>query len=263
MIDHDKYTYYAITHHSTAIEGSTLTEKQSVNLLEYGQTAGKKPIQDHFMVLDYFTALKFTLNLAKEKKPLTVSLIQSIASQVKTNTGETVNTISGTYYTAKSDFRTGTVRAGNRTFPDFRKVPAMVKQLCEQTNEEIKKVKTFEEKCNLAFKVHFDFVSIHPFGDGNGRTSRLLMNYIQAIFNLPLSIVFKQDRIKYAEALESARNKEDIAIFYRFMYEQYQKFLKSEIDQLGGIKTVKENKKSNQTTEKKKTESASVNSYKE
>ncbi len=73
MIDHDKYTYYAITHHSTAIEGSSLTEKQSVNLLEYGQTAGKKPIQDHFMVLDYFAALKFTLNLAKEKKPLSAS----------------------------------------------------------------------------------------------------------------------------------------------------------------------------------------------
>ena len=42
MIDHDKYTYYAITHHSTAIEGSTLTEKQSVNLLEYGKPAALK-----------------------------------------------------------------------------------------------------------------------------------------------------------------------------------------------------------------------------
>jgi Fic family protein len=100
----------------------------------------------------------------------------------------------------------------------------------------LKKVKTFEEKCNLAFKVHSDFVSIHPFGDGNGRTSRLLMNYIQAWFDLPLSIVFKQDRIKYVEALEGARNNEDITIFYRFMYEQYRKFLKSEISQLDDTK---------------------------
>jgi len=236
MIDHDKYTYYAITHHSTAIEGSTLTEKQSVNLLEYGKPAALKPMQDHFMVLDYFKALKYTLQLAKEKKPLSSSLIQSIAAQVKTNTGEAVNTALGTYHTDKGDFRTGTDRAGNRTFPDYKKVPALVKQLCEQANEEIKKVKTFEEKCNLAFKVHFDFVSIHPFGDGNGRTSRLLMNYIQARFNLPLSIVFKQDRIKYVEALESARNKEDISIFYRFMYDQYRKFLKSEIEQLEDAK---------------------------
>jgi Fic family protein len=138
----------------------------------------------------------------------------------------------------------------------------MVKQLCEQTNEEIKKVKSFEEKCNLAFKVHFDFVSIHPFGDGNGRTSRLLMTYIQAWFNLPLSIVFKQDRIKYVEALESARSKEDIAIFYRFMYGQYGKFLKAEIEQLGGIQTVKENKKPNGTSDIMETESASAKSHK-
>lgn len=252
MIDHDKYTYYAITHHSTAIEGATLTEKQSVNLLEYGKPAALKPMQDHFMVLDYFKALQFTLNLAKEKKLLTVSLIQSIASQVKTNTGETVNTILGTYDTAKGDFRTGTVRAGNRTFPDYKKVPALVKKLCEQTNEEIKKVKTFEEKCNLAFKVHFDFVSIHPFGDGNGRTSRLLMNYIQAWFNLPPSIVFKQDRIKYVEALESARNKEDIDNFYQFMYGQYSKFLKSEILQFQGVKPLKRKVKPKVTTVKKK-----------
>jgi len=256
MIDHDKYTYYNITHHSTAIEGSSLTEKQSVNLLEYGQTAGKKPIQDHFMVLDYFKALKHTLNLAKEKTPLSTSIIQSIASLVKTNMWETVNTISGTYDTAKGDFRTGTVRAGNRTFPDYKKVPAMVKLLCEKTNAELGKVKTFEEKCNLAFNVHFDFVSIHPFGDGNGRTSRLLMNYIQSWFNLPLPIVFKQDRIKYVEALESARNKENIAIFYRFMYGQYGKFLKSEIVQLGGIMAVVTKNKPNQTTDKKNAKSS-------
>ena len=61
------------------------------------------------------------------------------------------------------------------------------------------------------------------------------MNYIQARFNLPLSIVFKQDRIKYVEALESARNKEDAAVFYQFMYGQYGKFLKAEIEQLGGM----------------------------
>jgi Fic family protein len=95
--------------------------------------------------------------------------------------------------------------------------------------------KALQFTLNLAFKVHFDFVSIHPFGDGNGRTSRLLMNYIQAWFNIPLSIVFKQDRIKYVEALESARNKEDAAVFYQFMYGQYGKFLKAEIEQLGGM----------------------------
>jgi hypothetical protein len=88
------------------------------------------------------------------------------------------------------------------------------------------------------------------------------MNYIQAWFNIPLSIVFKQDRIKYVEALESARNKEDIATFYRFMYGLYGKFLKAEIVKLGGIQTVKENKKPNGTTDKKNSASASAKSIK-
>ena len=232
MIDHDKYTYYAVTHHSTAIEGSTLTEMQAVNLLEYGQTAGRKPIEHHFMILDYFKALEFTLKSAREEKPITIPLLQAIAAIVKTNTGETVNTVLGTYNTAKGDFRLGSVRAGIRTFPDYKKVPAMVKQLCDSINKEIKTAKTFEDRCNLAFKIHFDFVSIHPYGDGNGRTSRLLMNYIQARFNLPLSIVFKQDRLKYVAALENARAKEDITLFYKFMYDQYAKFLKMEIELL-------------------------------
>jgi len=232
MIDHDKYTYYAITHHSTAIEGSTLTEKQAVNLLEYGTTAGSKPIEHHFMILDYFKALEFTLKAAREEKAVTIPLLQAIASKVKINTGETVNTVLGTYETAKGDFRLGSVRAGTRTFPDHKKVPAMIKKLCDNINKEIQTAKSFEDRCNLAFKAHFDFVSIHPFGDGNGRTSRLLMNYIQARFNLPLSIVFKQDRIKYVTALENARTKDDITLFYKFMYNQYEKFLKTEINLL-------------------------------
>lgn len=91
---------------------------------------------------------------------------------------------------------------------------------------------TFEEKSNLAFHVHFQFVSIHPFGEGNGRTSRLLMNYIQAWYGLPLSIVFKQDRIRYINALEAARIKDTDEPFFDFMYSQYSKFLKNEISQL-------------------------------
>lgn len=232
MIDHDKYTCYAITYHSTAIEGSTLTEKQTINLLEYGAVAANKPLEHHFMIFDYFNALKYILEVAKEEKPLTIEFIQAIAAKVKTNTGETINTPLGTYYTARGDFRLGTVRAGNHTFPDYKKVPLLVNQLCDKVNNEIKTATTFEQRCNLAFDVHYNFVNIHPFGDGNGRTSRLLMNYIQALFKLPFSIVFKQDRLKYIAALESARNKENIRLFYEFSYDQYAKFLKKETKEL-------------------------------
>ncbi len=229
IINQDKYTYYAITYHSTAIEGSTLTEKQTVNLLEFGQTAGNKPIEHHLMVLDHSQALDFILKAANAPQSITVGFIQSIGALVKKSTGGIVNTIMGTYDTSKGDLRLSGVRAGNRLFPDYKKVTSLLKSLCQSINEDMTHVSTLEEICNLAFKVHYDFVSIHPFGDGNGRTSRLLMNYIQRRFKLPLSIVYKQDRAKYISALENARSQDDIVVFYNFMYGQYAKFLKSEI----------------------------------
>jgi Fic family protein len=148
------------------------------------------------------------------------------------NTGAEVNTVMGTYNIANGDFRLGTVRAGTRTFPDYKKVPDLVDRLCSEINEKITVTNTFEEKCNISFSAHFQLVSIHPFGDGNGRVSRLIMNYIQARFELPLSMVFKQDRIRYINALEAARTKENEQPFLNFMYAQYAKFLKKEIAQI-------------------------------
>jgi Fic family protein len=235
VIDFERYTWYAIAHHSTAIEGSTLTERQTIDLLEFGKTAVNKPMNHHLMVVDYFKALQYTLKLAQETEPVvyvSVELLKAIASKVKLNTGEIVNSVLGTFDTSKGDLRLCSVRAGNRLFPDCQKVPVLLENFCNTINSDMVIAKTFEEKCNLAFRAHFEFVSIHPFGDGNGRTSRLLMNFIQAHFDLPLSIVYKQDRLKYIDALEIARKNDDITPFLKFMYKQYVKFLKEEIKQL-------------------------------
>jgi len=57
-------------------------------------------------------------------------------------------------------------------------VVAYTTKLASSLNEKIKTVSTVQEKIEISFAAHFDLVSIHPFYDGNGRTSRLLMNYI-------------------------------------------------------------------------------------
>jgi Fic family protein len=231
VIDYEKYAYYAITHHSTAIEGSTLTETQVVDLLEYGKTAKNKPFEHHQMVFDHYQALQFVVAEAQKKRELSTEFIKEIAQKTMNSTGGFVQTVLGTYHIAKGDFRLSAVRAGNRTFPDYKKVPALVEKLCRITNDALKinLQSSFEVKCKIAFQLHFEFVSIHPLGDGNGRTSRLLMNYVQSYFDLPLSIVYKQDRLKYIEALEKARNIENLEPFFDFMFRQYQKFLKAEI----------------------------------
>ena len=91
-------------------------------------------------------------------------------------------------------------------------------------------MQSIEDQLLLSFDAHFDLVSIHPFYDGNGRTSRLFMNFIQAYFNLPLALVFKEDKAEYFEALEATRDHEDLSFFRNFMCVQYQKYLKSIIN---------------------------------
>ena len=90
----------------------------------------------------------------------------------------------------------------------------------------------------------FDLVTIHPFYDGNGRTSRLLMNYLQSYFELPMGIVFKEDKAEYFESLQKTRQHEDISIFRRFMYSQYAKYLQQEIEKFEKINN-SEKKKGN------------------
>jgi Fic family protein len=108
-------------------------------------------------------------------------------------------------------------------------VPALMKTLVREINEKVETVKTFNQRCELAFETHYRFVSIHPCVDGNGRTIRLLMNYILAMFDLPIFYVFKSSRISYIHALERTRETDNNAVFYKFMYRQYQKFIEKEL----------------------------------
>ena len=229
QINLEKLTYYAITYHSTAIEGSTLSEGQVYNLLDLDIPAKNKPFSEQQMVIDHQKALNFTINKAKEKLPITEILIKEIEALVLKTTGAIYNTALGTFDSTKGEYRLLNVFAGARRFPDSSKVPDLMKKLCNEINTKITTVKTFKEQCELAFDIHFQFVSIHPFADGNGRMSRLLMNYVLAIFDLPIFYVFKSNRISYIQALEKTRETENNKYFYDFMFRQYQKFLDKEI----------------------------------
>ncbi|MDR1021947.1 MAG: Fic family protein [Prevotellaceae bacterium] len=229
QVDLQKFTCYALTYHSTAIEGSTLTEGQVYSLLDLDIPAKNKPFTEQQMVVDHQKALIFTLNGAKERATLTETLIRQIGALVVKNTGSIYNTALGTFDSTRGEYRLLNVFAGTRGFPDSVKVPALMKTLVSEVNDKIGKVQTFDQKCELAFELHYRFVSIHPFADGNGRTSRLLMNYILALFDLPIFYVFKSSRIPYIQALEKARTTDNITVFYDFMYKQYQKFLERDL----------------------------------
>ena len=78
VIDHERFNLISIVHHSTKIEGCTLTDVETQVLLNEGLTPKGKPLQDSLMVTDHYAALTFTLAEAKEKKTVTVALIQAI-----------------------------------------------------------------------------------------------------------------------------------------------------------------------------------------
>lgn len=147
------------------------------------------------------------------------------------STGSIYENVLGRVDATKGEFRNGNVSAGGSYFIGYDKVVRYVERLVEDLNAELAQAQTMESQLLLSFRAHFDLVSIHPFFDGNGRTSRLLMNYIQEYFQLPLSIVYQEDKNDYFDALSAARKAENIQIFYDFMEGQYRKFLQSEIDQ--------------------------------
>lgn len=231
VIDYDKFNEYTISHHSTAIEGASLTLLDTQLLLDEGTTPKGKPIIHSQMVVDHHNALKYILSL-KQPFPLSIEAIQQINARVMATTGAIYNTALGSFDSSKGEFRKLNVRAGETTFPNYDKVPQLCNRFLLSLNDEIIKTAGLIAQYQLSFKAHFNLVSIHPFADGNGRTSRLLMNLVQEHYRLPLSIVFKEDKKEYILALQRTEAAENIEIFYSFMFSQLAKQLSGEIERV-------------------------------
>jgi Fic family protein len=229
-VNYEAMNEILISHHSTAIEGSTLTEAESRLLITEGLTAKGKPLTDHLMMQDHYNALVEIVKLSKDKKDVTPKFIQEINANVLKNTGSVYNTILGNFDSSKGDFRKVNVHAGTRSFPSHEKVETMLIALCYELGNRMKNMQSDTDIYNLSFDAHFGLVSIHPFVDGNGRTARLLMNYILAYFEKPLAIVFKEDRLNYINSLEESRELKNTKPFRTFMYEQQTKFFQQAID---------------------------------
>lgn len=243
VIDYDKFNNYAIVHHSSAIEGSTLTEVETRLLLDEDLTPKGKPLEHTLMTKDHFGALQYILQEAKNERTITPDFIQKINACVMKSTGGIYNTAFGTIDASRGMYRKGNVSAGGSYFVNYDKVEGLVKALCDQLHTRLASAHARLEKLEVSFMAHFHLVTIHPFYDGNGRTSRLLMNYIQKYSELPLSIVYKEDKADYYTALQESRKLEDINIFKAFMYSQYAKYLKEEINKYKAILPENDRKK--------------------
>lgn len=229
VIDYEKFCTISIVWHSTKIEGLSLSETDTRVLLEHDITAAGKPLSDHLMVKDHFAAFEYMKQEARRKRKVSIEFIQELGAMVMKQTGGVANTIGGSFDSSKGDLRLVQVYVDQKYFPNYQKVPRLLQGLCEAVNERIDQVKN-EEILKLAADIHYNFVNIHPFGDGNGRTGRLLMNYIQFYHQEPPIKIFTEDRATYIHALNEAEAQNDLEVFRAFILQQHVKFLSAEID---------------------------------
>ena len=216
QVDYQKFYLYSIVTHSTAIEGSTVTEIENQLLSDEGIAAKGRSLIEQMMNVDLKDAYLYAFKSATENPTYTPQLLQRISALVMRRTGSEYSTIAGHFDSSKGELRLCNVSAGigGRSYLAYNKVPRAVDDFCRWLNQRIAKV----DKANIAacyrlsFEAHFRLVTIHPWVDGNGRTSRLVMNMIQRQLGLVPSIVRKEDKGEYIQSLVDSRENEDPTI---------------------------------------------------
>ena len=250
QIDFDKFYLYSIITHSTAIEGSMVTEVEAQLLFDEGITSSKRTMLEQQMNLDLKVAYDYGREWIRHHEPITVDWLVLLASKVMARTGSGYHSIGGDFSAAKGELRKLNVTAGTggKSYMSYQKVPARLAAFCEELNRRRRTIDPADVAAvyDLSFWAHFELVTIHPWADGNGRTCRLLMNLLQWEFDVLPTKVLKEDKAEYIQALIDTRESEDLNIFLDCMARHHCQHLQHDIDQFirsttdrGGQKTAK------------------------
>lgn len=225
QVDYEKFYLYSLITHSTAIEGSTVTEVENQLLFDEGIAATGRSLMEQMMNVDLKNAYIFGLDWIKSAKPYTVDLLCDLSAKVMRRTGSEYSTLGGTFNSSKGELRRCNVSAGigGKSYLAFQKVPKTTADFCTWLNEALSSADRNDMAAcyRLSFEAHFRLVTIHPWVDGNGRTTRLLMNMVQKQLGLIPSIVTKERKGEYIQALIDSREKADSTIIQEVMMAQH------------------------------------------
>ena len=194
-----------LTYTSNAIEGNTLTWRETAELIEHGITVGGKPLRDHLEAVDHYEALLWMRELAATESPLGEATVRELHRRVVLRSQPQIG---GVYSTLPRRIAGSPV-----VFPNPAKIPQLMSDFgASLANASAEPVASFD--------AHFRLVAIHPFADGNGRTARLLTNLMLLRGGYPPVAVRPEDRKRYLDALEYGSMREDLEPFQTFMHER-------------------------------------------
>lgn len=233
QLDYDKFYLYSIITHSTAIEGSTITELENQIMFDNGIALKGKNLIEQNMNLDLKAAYERALDYASRHEDVTITRLKELSALTMKNTGIEYRTALGDFSSANGDLRLVNVSAGigGRSYMAFNKVPAKLQEFCDALNQMRRKCATMsvQQLYDMSFDVHYNLVTIHPWADGNGRMARLLMNWLQFEYGLIPSRIFSDDKEEYIKSLVATRENDDLSIFRNFMTETMTTHLRRDI----------------------------------
>ena len=198
-------------YHSNAIEGNSLTYGETIAFLMEGLTAKGKPFKDHLDIKGHNEGIDFLIHLIKNREQLSEKIIRELHQMIlvepysnpaQTPDGQRVEkrVTLGAYKTLPNHVETPTGEIHYYATPE--ETPAKMTDLVDWLREH--QQKNDLHPLVLAATFHHRFVAIHPFDDGNGRMSRLLMNLLLMQYGYPPVVIKQQNRQAYYYALRQA-----------------------------------------------------------
>ncbi|MDD2448005.1 MAG: Fic family protein [Tissierellia bacterium] len=194
------------TYNSNAIEGNTLTMSETKVVLE-GITVGGKTMVEHLETINHRDAILFIEDLVSNKEPISEWNIRNIHSLILK---EIDNKNAGRYRTENV-----VISGAKHIPPKHYEITDLMQELIEEYNN------NWEDYHPVvrATLLHGEFVKIHPFIDGNGRASRLLLNFELMRNGYTPIIIKNEDRAKYYEVLDIAHTTMNYEPFIKFASE--------------------------------------------
>lgn len=195
------------TYHSNAIEGNTLTLMETKVVLE-GITVGGKLLREHFEAINHRDAILYVEDVVRRDEPLTEWQIRNLHRLVLKQIDDEN---AGVYRKLNV-----TIAGARHVPPDMLVVPEQMAALLHWYDHEAARLHPVER----AARLHSDFVKIHPFVDGNGRTARLLLNLELMKAGFPAVVLPVERRLAYYEALDQAHVDGDLSTFVALVAER-------------------------------------------